>query len=57
MATKSRAFTTDSMPERIQLTKDLERRFKEQEDGKLANSPQALRTVHATKIYTSTKRP
>jgi hypothetical protein len=34
MAINFRSFATDSMPERLQVTQDLERRFKEQEAAK-----------------------
>jgi hypothetical protein len=52
MSIKFRSGATDSMPERLQVTKDLERRFKEQEAAKevakssaqkSTNSPQANR--------------
>ena len=36
MASSSRSFATDHMPERVHVTQDLERRFKEQEERKAA---------------------
>ncbi len=47
MAVQFRIRTTDSMPERIQVTQDLERRYKEQEAAKQAaktNTPASLKT-------------
>jgi hypothetical protein len=39
MPVNFRAAATDSMPERIQVTQDLERRFREQEAAKAAAKP------------------
>jgi hypothetical protein len=47
MAVQFRNGTTDSMPERIQVTQDLERRYKEQEAAKQASktkTPASLKT-------------
>ena len=47
MAVQFRIRTTDSMPERVQVTQDLERRYKEQEAAKQAaktNAPASLKT-------------
>jgi hypothetical protein len=51
MAVQSRNGTTDSMPERIQVTQDLERRYKEQEAAK-----QAAKTKTPSSLKTHTSR-
>jgi hypothetical protein len=52
MATTLRSFGTASMPERIDVTQDLERRFKEQEAAKQAaksNAQTSLKTNQNTR--------
>jgi hypothetical protein len=51
MAVHFRVRTTDSMPERLQVTLDLERRYSEQEAAKQApkiSAPKSLNTDMAT---------
>ncbi len=45
MASPSRGFATDHMPERVHVTQDLERRFKEQEEKKAAKAQSEQKTA------------
>ncbi len=49
MAVTVRSIARDSRPERLQVTQDLERRFKEQEQAKEATKVQASHSIKSEK--------